>query len=53
MATLATGLPATALAGLDFHQLDFIEKFPLLFLRFPLSRALPSAMSAVSGFVPV
>jgi hypothetical protein len=27
MATLASGLPATALAGLDFHQLDFNKEF--------------------------
>jgi hypothetical protein len=27
MATLATGLPATALTGLDLHQLDFIKRF--------------------------
>src|SRR5882724_7500499 len=27
-ARLATGLPATALAGLDFHQLDSFERFP-------------------------
>ena len=27
MATLATGLPATALTGLDLHQLDFNKKF--------------------------
>jgi len=26
-ARLATGLPATALAGLDFHQLDSYERF--------------------------
>src|SRR5438093_5526006 len=26
-ARLATGLPATALAGLDFHQLDSFERF--------------------------
>jgi hypothetical protein len=26
-ARLATGLPATALAGLDFHQLDSVERF--------------------------
>ena len=40
MATLATGLPATALTGLDFHQLDSFERFHLThrfdspFLRF-------------------
>jgi hypothetical protein len=27
MATLASGLPATALAGLDLHQLDFNKEF--------------------------
>jgi hypothetical protein len=27
MATLATGLPATALTGLDLHQLDFSKRF--------------------------
>ena len=27
MATLVTGLPATALTGLDLHQLDFIKRF--------------------------
>jgi len=27
MATRATGLPATALTGLDLHQLDFNEEF--------------------------
>ena len=27
MATLATGLPATALTGLDLHQLDFNKRF--------------------------
>jgi len=27
MATLAAGLPATALTGLDLHQLDFIKGF--------------------------
>jgi len=27
MATLATGLPATALTGLDFHQLDLNREF--------------------------
>ena len=40
MATLATGLPATALTGLDFHQLDSDKRFHQLilvppFLRFP------------------
>jgi hypothetical protein len=27
MATLATGLPATALTGLELHQLDFNKEF--------------------------
>ena len=27
MATLVSGLPATALTGLDLHQLDFIKRF--------------------------
>jgi hypothetical protein len=27
MATLATGPPATALTGLDLHQLDFNKRF--------------------------
>ena len=40
---LATGLPATALAGLDLHQLDFIERSHLTHYRFPLSRTFPSA----------
>ena len=26
-ARLATSLPATALTGLDFHQLDFVKEF--------------------------
>jgi len=34
-ARLATGLPATALAGLDFHQLDSLERFHLLMLESP------------------
>jgi len=33
MARLATGLPATALAGLDFHQLDPTKRFHLLIFR--------------------
>ena len=37
-ARLATGLPATALAGLDFHQLDSIERFHPLMTRFPFPR---------------
>src|SRR5215470_13136385 len=35
-ATLATGLPATALTGLDFHQLDFFEWFHRLISDPPL-----------------
>src|SRR4030095_13714828 len=42
MATLATGLPATALTGLDLHQLDSIERFHYLSIDSPLPR-LPSA----------
>src|SRR3989442_2572881 len=38
-ARLATGLPATALAGLDFHQLDSCERFPSAHVDFPLSQA--------------
>jgi hypothetical protein len=38
MATLATGLPATALAGLDSHQLDFIKRFRYLTIGPPLPR---------------
>ena len=34
-ARLATGLPATALAGLDFHQLDPFERFPSAHVRLP------------------
>jgi hypothetical protein len=37
-ARLATGLPATALTGLDLHQLDSIERFHVLIVV-PLSRA--------------
>src|SRR2546425_10552478 len=35
-ARLATGLPATALAGLDFHQLDSFERFHPLTWTLPL-----------------
>ena len=35
-ARLATGLPATALAGLDFHQLDSFERFHPLIWNSPL-----------------
>jgi hypothetical protein len=38
-ARLATGLPATALAGLDSHQLDSFERFPSAHVDFPLSQA--------------
>ena len=38
-ARLASGLPATALAGLDFHQLDPVERFPSAHVDFPLSQA--------------
>ena len=38
-ARLATGLPATALAGLDFHQLDSVERFLSAGIDFPLSQA--------------
>jgi hypothetical protein len=34
-ARLATGLPATALTGLDFHQLDSYERFHQLILNSP------------------
>ena len=34
-ARLATGLPATALTGLDFHQLDSFERFPSAHVRLP------------------
>ena len=34
-ARLATGLPATALAGLDLHQLDSVERFHQLILNPP------------------
>lgn len=34
-ARLATGLPATALAGLDFHQLDSFERFRSAHLTSP------------------
>jgi len=44
MATLATGLPATALTGLDLHQLDSNKRFHQLILVPPLPR-FPSATS--------
>jgi len=34
-ARLTTGLPATALTGLDFHQLDSFERFHQLILNPP------------------
>ena len=67
-ARLATGLPATALAGLDLHQLDSYERFHQLILNPPFpslawrdpsrgshcgSVGIPLAVSAVSGIVPV
>ena len=38
-ARLATDLPATALIGLDFHQLDSFERFLSAHLDFLLSQA--------------
>lgn len=38
-ARLATGLPATALTGLDFHQLDSFERFLSAHLDFLLPQA--------------
>jgi len=38
MATLTTGLPATALTGLELHQLDFIKRFRYLIVVPPLPR---------------
>ena len=38
MATLATGLPATALTGLDSHQLDFNKEFHCLITVPPFPR---------------
>ena len=46
-ARLATGLPATALAGLGFHQLDSFERFHPL-TGIPLSQALLGAMIYLS-----
>src|SRR5215469_13056863 len=42
-ATLATGLPATALTRPDLHRRDFFERFHYL-IQFLLSRAFPSAI---------
>jgi len=44
MATLATGLPATALTGLDLHQLDSNRRFRHL-IRVPPPPRFPSAIS--------
>ena len=41
---LATGLPATALTGVDSHHLGLNRRFLPTHLGFPLLRALPSAM---------
>jgi hypothetical protein len=38
MATLATGLPATALTGLDLHQLDSYKEFHCLITDPPFPR---------------
>jgi hypothetical protein len=38
MATLATGLHATALTGLDLHQLDFNKEFHCLITDSPFPR---------------
>ena len=38
MARLATGLPATALTGLDFHQLDSYRKVSSAHLEFPFPK---------------
>ena len=37
-ARLATGLPATALAGLDFHQLDSFRKVSSTHIKFPFPK---------------
>jgi hypothetical protein len=42
-ARLTTGMPATALALLEFHQLDSFERFIRSF-EIPLSQALPGAI---------
>jgi hypothetical protein len=47
MATLASGLPATALAGLDLHQLDFNKNFTHS-CEIPPFRAFPSAIAWIS-----
>jgi len=44
MATLASSLPATALTGLDLHQLDSNKRFRHLIMVPPLPR-FPSAIS--------
>jgi len=48
LSPLASGLPATALAGLDFHQLDSFERFHPL-TGIPLPQALPGAMNFISS----
>src|SRR5438093_11587639 len=50
-ARLATGLPATALAGLDFRHLDPFEKFHPL-TGIPLPQALLGAMNFLSSAGP-
>ena len=45
-ATLATGLPATALTRPDLHRRDFFERFHYL-IQILLSRAFPSAIRRV------
>src|SRR2546426_11953830 len=47
-ARLATGLPAAALTGLDFHQLDSFERFHPL-TGIPLSQALLGAIFRLSA----
>src|SRR2546422_11662504 len=51
-ARLATGLPAAALAGLDFHQLDSVERFHPL-TGIPLSQALLARYSSRVVRLPV
>ena len=49
-ARLATGPPATALAGLDFHQLDSFERFHPL-TGIPLPQALLGAIFLLSALL--
>jgi hypothetical protein len=49
MATLATGLPATVLTGLDLHQLDLIKEFHCLINRSSLSTLFPARSITSSG----